>query len=368
MNERASYTRRAAAGRRGLTRVGVLTIAAMAGIVLGLAGTAIVYSRSVARASTARQEARSKRQAVIQREIQDLAAALRKYRERFGEYPPDCAGLSLGNATAQAEFVQHLLQAYPRLDPALLGGGGTTAQFNRIRDYILRHYNGVDINYLSPQHALVFWLGGIPYLRDANKRLDPGKLMPLSTNPGNPFEFDAASATATPRQTPLFAFDTARLCNDPAASESSAAYSRPPLYGPGAGPLAATPYVYFKARQAGADRATFATAVVAGYNPFAYPIGSGVAAQACMVRYADGSNETVYPAYHATAATHGAGAGPSGWFAPQDFQILSAGADGFFGNSFSLPLGSSKIYPSPTNGLENDDLASFLTGSFANVQ
>ena len=130
-------------------------------------------------------------------EIQELDLALKAYKERFGEYPPD--------GTDPAAVQRHLRRAFPRYT------GDLPEQYAK----------------LDPATALVFWLSGIKDER--------GDLDGFSANPTNPFD------NAPSRIGPFFEFDAKRLRNDNGLL----------CYLPPNDNKQSEPYVYFRAKPNG---------------------------------------------------------------------------------------------------------------------
>jgi len=177
------------ARRRAFTLVEMLAVVVIIGILAGLITAAAV--QVVASAKSAR----------ILAEIGQLDLALKAYKQKFGDYPPDF--------TDPDAVKRHLARAFP-LCPA--------------SNYPTEIFNN------DPSTALAFWLGGMP-------TGSGGMLNGFSANPRNPFDASAS------RLGPYFDFDPNRLYDVGGARQ---------YYPPGV-PLGSTsrgyaPYLYFRAR------------------------------------------------------------------------------------------------------------------------
>ena len=178
--------------------------------------------------------------------------ALNQYKQQFGEYPPDFAGLDSSDTTiktnAQTSVLRHVARAYPRfVIPGLLATDTTVPlKFKRLRDYIYdsskytivintvsTDYH-VDLDKMNASNALGFWLGGMP---DAK-----GVYCGFSKDPADPF---GATSTASSRIGPFFEFDPARSPNLSADSSSTIDFGK--FYPHGILPSTGKPYVYFRA-------------------------------------------------------------------------------------------------------------------------
>ena len=139
--------------RRGFTLIEMLVVVTIIGILAGLITAAALRARTRARI------------ALIVLEISELDAACKKFKERFGDYPPDG-----GDVAATTRFLR---KAFPRMTT----GSAPSA---------------------TPATALVVWLGGMTGA--------DGRPNGFSADPAIPFD-----ATATGRIEPFFDFDTSRL-------------------------------------------------------------------------------------------------------------------------------------------------------------
>jgi prepilin-type N-terminal cleavage/methylation domain-containing protein len=199
--------------RAAFTLIEMLVVITIIGILAGLITGAAIVARKTAR------------NAAIAVELSNLDAACKAYKEKFGEYPPDFAGLNNTNndptatgqtyqKTVQNQILRHLAVAFPRYVPGKPAGNGKTG-WDGFRDDVKTFWK-IDINtyYPSPSTALVFWLGGKPewYLDSSNSDILPGdakfdknkpvrSLLGFSANPVNPFD------ASTSRAKPFFEFD-----------------------------------------------------------------------------------------------------------------------------------------------------------------
>lgn len=153
-----------AAARCGFTLVELLVVMVIIGILAGL-GVRVAYKALI-----------HGKNASIRMEIAQLDAALKAYKEKFGEYPPD--------GTDNDVTLQHLRRAFPRWTGSSLPSYLSSGTAN-----------------LCPQTALAFWLGGIP---DDTTHVPCG----FAADPTNPFQTPAQCAA---RIKPFYEFDSSQF-------------------------------------------------------------------------------------------------------------------------------------------------------------
>jgi len=261
--------------QRGFTLVELLVVIVIIAILAGATTAAIVAA--LKRAKEAR----------VKTEIASLENALQQYKEKYGEFPPDFAGLDSSNLAIRAAAIgavtRHLRRVFPNY--ANVTGWPTDLAAN-----------GVSFAMLSPASSLSFWLGGLPSSTGGSK------LRGFSANPANPFDNSAS------RLDPFFNFDERRLVLILDAAGAAVVYYYPDT---GESGNRLDPYVYFKARAGGYDT---------NIQQFLAPTGEPV------VPYLDSLS--------------------GDWVDRKTHQIISAGLDGEYGvsNPASPPL-----YPAGTN-------------------
>lgn len=157
---RNDRTQRIAGGfRGGFTLVEMLVVVVIIGILAGLV-TAVAMRVRV-----------SARVAEIKLELSSIEQALALFKEKYGDYPPDC--------TNEQEVARFIAATWPRYT----GDWKTAIGWTNLQN--------------DPAAAMVFWLGGMR---------NGVELLGFSPNPRNPFE----TVTTGGRQ-PLFDFRPDRL-------------------------------------------------------------------------------------------------------------------------------------------------------------
>jgi len=158
--------------RRGFTLVEMLTVVVIIGILASLITGAVIAA---------------KRKAMIALtgiELNQFDAALKAYKERHAEYPPDFSGLNpnspaLVRDRARWAVIRHLEKAFPRYRiPGATLNDKWTNLMGRLNAY------GVTLDALDPSAALVLWLGGLPDGAGSTR------LIGFSANAQDPFYFE----------------------------------------------------------------------------------------------------------------------------------------------------------------------------------
>jgi prepilin-type N-terminal cleavage/methylation domain-containing protein len=292
--------------RRAFTLIEMLVVVVIIGILAGLITGAAIAARNKAKV------------AAISVEISQLDMALKEYKNKFGDYPPDFFGVSGywpdGSVMpdsirdqARAAVLRHLRKAFPRWQVA---GADTDAQWADFATQVQASCN-MDINSrdngLTPASALVFWLGGLPQTGGATK------LMGFCADPRHPF------ATAGSRLPPLFEFDEKRIHGYNDATQTWMSW---PTY---TADGASVPYVYFRARKTTGDRWEYAVEKATDqFVPFgwAHPTDGENVARPYLESAVDVTGADAYPELTATIRR---------WMNLTSFQIISPGLDNRFG-------------------------------------
>lgn len=301
---------------RAFTLVELLVVISIIGILMALTIPAVFHVITAGK------------DAAIYAELKQLEAACQAYKEKFGEYPPDFAGVNLaspGCDAPRAAVLRHLSKAFPRYTPS---------DWNEFRDDVLNGW-GIDINanLRTPFNALTFWLGGRPY---------NGRFTGFSANQLDPFD------GSTSRIGPFFEFDVNRVnangCYWPRVAT---------------GNLTSGAIAYFRAENGGY------------FNKSVVDLG-------------DASNPTVFPAVDSNQSDPTTDPPRYAWINPQSFQIFSAGLDyhysepvehpEFYPNNAVIPtapLGPYE-YPNggnydPVAGYTYDDITNFSEGRLENA-
>ncbi|MGA2799437.1 MAG: type II secretion system protein, partial [Thermoguttaceae bacterium] len=305
----------------------LVIIAILAGLI-----SAVAY-RGIARAKVAR----------ISMEIQQISRALEQYKQQFGEYPPDFSDVTSDNG--KSIILRHISKAFPRY---------IVPDWNTLRDLIKTNsqYTINSINYqinldkMSPDRALVFWLGGMP---DAQ-----GKPSGFSKNPANPFE----SPNTTPsRIGPFFEFNPEYMPITPPLGPTDTlpiitnVYK---YYSPGLSKDSNHQYIYLRAELGQPEpKREYYSYDNTKTPPYTIKKGASSGAQP----YWDQRNQ--------------------GWENPDSFQILCCGLDGKFGKEnvyptglfadAGVPDGTSGGLPNLTADVIGTDSIGFPAGNFDHI-
>ncbi len=306
----------AGATRRGFTLVELLVVIIIIGLLAGMITIGLAAAM------------RRAKQASITLEISQLSVALQKYKDQYGEFPPDFSvPPSLFNTPlpqmdnvryGPQVVLRHIRKAFPRYTGNPISNPAE-----------ITNPNGADIRALDPAEALVFWLGGIP---DAQ-----GIPRGFCKVPGQPFLRPNQNSSRT---LPLFQFEETRL-----ADRDRDGW--PEYYPPGFTVERDPPYVYFAAWP------VFYNDPHLNHRYYldAYYHSLGVPVEWRNAR----------PYYFRKGNRNQ-------WVEPQGFQIICAGLDRQFGRSTrsSFPR---KIFPGGDGYAEEDwdNLTNFYEGTLENA-
>ena len=160
---------------RGFTLVEMLVVIVIIGILAALITAA---------AATALSSAKQTR---IKVEVDQLAAAMEAFKQKYGAYPPanlSCLQDTSGNYVCEHQLTSFVARAFPRY--AVATAGLPTIPYQIAWDL---QNAGVDVSIFNPQVSLVFWLSG------------------FGPDPTDPFNRNNQVVT----RTPFFSFDQAQL-------------------------------------------------------------------------------------------------------------------------------------------------------------
>jgi len=339
--------------RRGFTLIELLIVIAIIGIILSLVAAAVI------------QAMKSGRRTQNRADISQLDVGIESFKQKFGAYPPSrirlCESLlyydlATNPATGQpnnqldTDSVQFLTAMFPKIDTNAWATQGIDWNGNGTIDPpgASPWVPGMDCPggiTLEGDQCLVFFLGGIPVLPNPSLGTT-AQCLGFSTNPRNP-----ASPT-TDRIGPFLEFDSKRLVLLRFAGNP---FNRYFSYGDnycttdGFGTLVSgAPYAYFSSYKNPNGYNRYATFQLAQPVYPAPGVALAFGASDCSTLGVAGG------AYFESASTIG-----TKYLKPNSFQIISAGADGFFGlgggpwNGATAP----QMYPAGNPGF--DDQSNF---------
>jgi hypothetical protein len=254
-------------------------------------------------------------------EVDNMDAALKAFKERYGSYPP-CdlylvSGAMPGQLGYNAPLRQFVARAFPRYDM------GTNAA-NLIADL---NAADLDLSSTRPDQALIFWLNG------------------FSPDPANPFitwdrkQITNGTAGTTKVSTPpFFEFDQTRLKN----INISSVMSTYPSYMP-AGLKQDIPYVYIDSSKYGMLSTPY------------YWDGNGSTVATTNAGY-------VTPYIHDVNQNSTLDVGTENFVNLESYQVIACGLDEKYGNATGA---SQRLYPTGLayGPADDDNVTNFCTKS-----
>ncbi len=307
--------------RRAFTLTELLVVIAIIAVLAAMVSVGVMRALDTAK------------QTRIKTEVDQLDAAFKSYREKYGSFPP-----CIFNT---ATLTQHLARAFPRYD---------MSDPSRIQKELVAA--GIVPARFRPDQALVFWLKGF----------SPDPANPFVTVNGNQITYVGNAAQIGPKitVTPLFDFDKSRLA-------VVAVTGTMPSYFPQGTKTDATgaPYLYW-------DAGTYATPPMS-MSP-GFPDGDPMQSRRIWndpsVPMPPAPFPDAGPVIHYGFDENGNGIFDTDvekWANPDSFQIISAGMDGKY-TSPPIPnplLGRQKarLFPTGTNydvaGADDDNVTNF---------
>ncbi|QDS87576.1 hypothetical protein EC9_17550 [Rosistilla ulvae] len=284
--------------RAAFTLIEILIVVTIIALLMGLLTPAVMTVMGNAR------------EAAMKSEADGIALAIEAYRDKYGEYPPDCSDKDL--------VIRHFRTIFPQIDVREL----------QLLDNMLLQGGTFSAHNISRAEALVFVLGG--YSSNPQNPL---------TGDGGPFDFVGTGSPTTvagdyqyntARTNSLFDFDITQLSItpwDPASSTKPTPTSKTissddgdifPVYSP---PNKVAPYVYFDSRTYGwlPD--------VGQFNSFPNTTAASVVGYVRPLKIKNGQ-----PASGSTYGTAAAASKAWDFANPKSFQVIAAGRDDQFGS------------------------------------
>ena len=147
--------------RSGFTLIEILVVITIIGVLAGLLLPAVMKAVSTAQ------------EGAYKLEIDTLADAVEKYKNKYGDYPPDGSSWQIMERHLRKAFPQILQTELNLLDPALYASQGWSGDPWNVNSNIIAGirndfdqsvvtptYAAADLKVMDPAEALVFFLGG----------------------------------------------------------------------------------------------------------------------------------------------------------------------------------------------------------------
>jgi len=314
-----------AGGRPGFTLVEMLTVIVIIGILAALISAATIYARARAR------------EAAIYTQIKQLESALMEYKNQFGEFPPDFTG-----PNREQQIERHIRRRWPRfqIDQDLLDE--PYPLYKTLRRRLLYNYH-INLDLLTPDSALVFWLGGLPEptLEEVYQQVqDVQRLKEIYVYTPNGFHADEENPIqpGEPRTGKFFEFDARRIAWKDGPPPPSHPLE-PPLPGP---QLVITAIRY----EPGEISSQYPTPIVY-FKPYLGPDGKPTY-EGKLLQLPDESNVCIAYMTNNTEV----------WRNRDTFQLIHPGLDGVFG---IRPASPAPAHPVTFEG------SNFAQGDFDNI-
>jgi prepilin-type N-terminal cleavage/methylation domain-containing protein len=294
--------------RRGFTLTELLVVITIIAVLAALVSVGVMRALD------------SAKQTRIKVEVDNLDAAFKSYKEKYGSYPPTAMFNPMTNQALRA----HIARAFPRYNLANLA-----SDLNQV---------GLDLTNTRPDQALVFWLRGF----------GPDPTAPFVSQDGYQISGGVKSGTKV-TVTPFFDFDKTRLVSLNTAGGAIAPSYIPP------GAKANVPYLYFESSIFGNSYAP----------PYAWDPANAFDPEKGTNLHSVG----LAPAYIRDVNGNGIlDVGIDEWVNIDSFQILAPGLDGRYNSNDSPqedPNVAAKQHLYPTGkgyspfGWEDDNVTNF---------